>query len=221
MTVSRVFSFEGDGQAPVKATATGAPHPAIVSAVKEDIRQTLRVGWIDPALDAVAAQPLFFTAAWSAMRPNFGKSFLMLARAVRTQAEDAVHDAAEKAWRAWRKLGDLDRFEAWFGRILVNVCRDRLRRRRRITAIEAAALGDDQDPPGSDDPTTRTDAVEGLRRLLGALSADERIVVALRYEADMTVPAIARLIGTPEGTVKSRLHHALARLRQLEEGSES
>jgi hypothetical protein len=62
----------------------------ILGVVREDIRQTLRVGWIDPALDAVAAQPLFFTAAWSAMRPNFGKSFLMLARAVRTQAEDSV-----------------------------------------------------------------------------------------------------------------------------------
>jgi len=90
MTVSRVFSFEGDGQAPVKATATGAPHPAIVSAVKEDIRQTLRSAWIDPALEVAAHYPIFFTAAWSAIRPNVGKSFLTLARSVRGEAAEAI-----------------------------------------------------------------------------------------------------------------------------------
>ena len=47
------------------------------------------------------------------------------------EAEDAVHDAAVVAWRGFAGLRDRDRFEAWFGRILVNGCRDRLRRRRR------------------------------------------------------------------------------------------
>jgi RNA polymerase sigma-70 factor (ECF subfamily) len=42
---------------------------------------------------------------------------------------------------------------------------------------------------------------------------DERIVVVLRFEADLTVPSIATLTGVPEGTVKSRLHHALRKLR--------
>jgi RNA polymerase sigma-70 factor (ECF subfamily) len=43
---------------------------------------------------------------------------------------------------------------------------------------------------------------------------DERIVIVLRYEADLTVPSIANLTGVPEGTVKSRLHHALRKLRR-------
>ena len=46
------------------------------------------------------------------------------------EAEDATHDAAARAWERWGSLRDLDRFDAWFGRILVNECRDRLRRRR-------------------------------------------------------------------------------------------
>src|SRR6266513_370172 len=90
MTVSRVFSFEGDGRVPVKPSATGIPHPAIVSAVKEDIRQTLRSAWIDPALEVAAEHPIFFTAAWSAIRPNVGKSFLTLARSLRTEAVESV-----------------------------------------------------------------------------------------------------------------------------------
>jgi hypothetical protein len=63
---------------------------AVVGAVREDIRQTLRCGWVDPALEAAASSPAFFAAAWSAIRPNVGKSFLALSRALRTEAVDAV-----------------------------------------------------------------------------------------------------------------------------------
>ena len=49
----------------------------------------------------------------------------------RGDAEDATHDAALTAWRRFGDLRERDRFEAWFGRILHNVCRDRLRARRR------------------------------------------------------------------------------------------
>jgi RNA polymerase sigma-70 factor (ECF subfamily) len=44
-------------------------------------------------------------------------------------AQDAVHDAFERAWRARPTLRDVDRVDAWVGRIVVNECRDRLRRR--------------------------------------------------------------------------------------------
>jgi RNA polymerase sigma-70 factor (ECF subfamily) len=138
----------------------------------------------------------------------------------RFEAEDAVHDAAEKAWRHWRELRSEDRFEAWFGRILVNTCRDRLRRRRRLRLIEVAAdLADDAParPPAALDAV---DARDRLRRGLSVLSADERIAIVLRYEADLTVPAIAALTGAPEGTIKSRLHHALRRLRDAMGGLE-
>jgi hypothetical protein len=69
----------------------GAPlDPTVVlGAVREDIRQTLRTAWIDPGLEAAATSPAFFTAAWSAVRPNVGKSFLVLARALRTEAVDS------------------------------------------------------------------------------------------------------------------------------------
>src|SRR5262249_11714456 len=57
----------------------------------------------------------------------------------RVGAEDAGHDAAERAWRSWGSLRDEAQFDAWFSRILVNLCRDRLRRRRRVAFIEIAA----------------------------------------------------------------------------------
>ena len=136
----------------------------------------------------------------------------------RFEAEDAVHDAAEKAWRSWGSLRDQDRFEAWFARILVNTCRDRLRARRRVRRIE---VGDQPSATvGVTGGIEAVDASERLRRALDLLDPDERIAVVLRYEADLTVPAIAALIGIPEGTVKSRLHRALGILRTAYEAIE-
>ena len=146
----------------------------------------------------------------AALDAAYGRAAVILGD--RFEAEDAVHDAAEKAWLHWRDLRSEDRFEAWFGRILVNTCRDRLRRRRRLRSIEVGAeLVDDTTPRAT--PLDAVDARDRLRRGLSVLSADERIAIVLRYEADLTVPAIAALTGAPEGTIKSRLHNALRRLR--------
>jgi RNA polymerase sigma-70 factor (ECF subfamily) len=126
------------------------------------------------------------------------------------EAEDAVHDAAVAAWRSWSTLRDADRFEAWFSRIVVNTCRDRLRARRRRPVLELQV-----DLAGSSD-TTDTDAVaarDALARAFGVLDPDERIVVVLRFWRDLTVEAIAERTGVPAGTVKSRLNRALGRLR--------
>jgi hypothetical protein len=90
MTVSRTYGYEGDGRGPAPPAAGGPPPPAVVSAVKEDIRQTLRSAWIDPALEVAAHYPIFFTAAWSAVRPNVGRTFLALARSVRAEAAEAM-----------------------------------------------------------------------------------------------------------------------------------
>lgn len=68
---------------------------AVLGAVREDVRQTLRAAWLDPALEAAAAYPLFFTAAWSAIRPNVGKSFLLLARSLRNEAVDGIRASME------------------------------------------------------------------------------------------------------------------------------
>ena len=72
-------------------SGTGGRHAAaVLGAVRDDVRQTLRCGWIDPVLDVAAADPIFFTAAWSAIRPNVGKSFLTLARSLREEAAGVV-----------------------------------------------------------------------------------------------------------------------------------
>jgi RNA polymerase sigma-70 factor (ECF subfamily) len=54
---------------------------------------------------------------------------------------------------------------------------------------------------------------DALARAIDSLAPEEQVVVALRFHADLTVPAVAEALGIPEGTVKSRLHQAMGRLR--------
>jgi RNA polymerase sigma-70 factor, ECF subfamily len=134
----------------------------------------------------------------------------------RWQAEDATHDAVVQAWLRFGSLRDRERFGAWFQRILVNVCRDRLRKRRRTPVTELALAGSH---PGSD----RFKAVDdrpALDRAFAALSPDQAITVVLRFHLDLSVDDVAARTGVPVGTVKSRLHAALARLERGLTGAE-
>jgi RNA polymerase sigma-70 factor (ECF subfamily) len=131
----------------------------------------------------------------------------------RVEAEDAVHDAAVSAWAAFDRLRHPDRFEAWFRRILVNGCRDRLRARARRRVVDLGRELVESEHPVEGDAAERTATRDALDRALAGLDADHQVVVGLRFHADLTVPAIAEAMGIPEGTVKSRLHHALGCLR--------
>jgi hypothetical protein len=84
-----------DQRAASSATLLGpgrASEPALVDAVRDDIRQTLRVAWVHPAIEVAAAQPVFLSAAWSSIRPNVGRTFDTLAADVRASAVRAVCD---------------------------------------------------------------------------------------------------------------------------------
>ena len=130
-------------------------------------------------------------------------------------AEDATHDAVVQAWRAYATLRDPDRFDAWFQRILVNVCRDRLRRHRRAPVTELSPEGS----RGSDAYATVDDRL-ALDRAFARLNPDQAITVVLRYHLDLSLEDVAARMGVPVGTVKSRLHAALAALHSGLQGTE-
>ena len=87
MSVLPTFADEaGPGRSKAAGQAAKLDQAAVLGAVREDVRQTLRMGWIDPAFDALSAHPAFFTAGWSAARPNVGRSFIALTKAIREEA---------------------------------------------------------------------------------------------------------------------------------------
>jgi RNA polymerase sigma-70 factor (ECF subfamily) len=130
-----------------------------------------------------------------------------------TEAEDAVQDALTRSWQAWPTLRDQEKFEPWFDRILVNICRDKLRKRRGVRVEE---LNDDL-AVYVEDPFRSALARAEVDQLMHVLNADQTIVVGLRFWRDLSLQQIADLLGVPLGTVQSRLHYALRALREESE----
>ena len=123
-------------------------------------------------------------------------------------AEDAVQEAALLAWDRRRSLRDVGAAEAWFSRILVNMCKRQLRHAARtLTLVEVEPVGDD----GREMLSQRDE----LGRAIRHLCPEEQLLLGLRYGRDMTVPQMAAVTGVREGTVKSRLHAAHEHLRAI------
>jgi RNA polymerase sigma-70 factor (ECF subfamily) len=126
------------------------------------------------------------------------------------EAEDALQEALLRAWRAWPGLRDPESFGPWLDRIVANVCRSRIRARRRVRVI---AISDDLEVETAD-PFRATLARDAVGRALDGLTPEQRVVVVLRYWRDMPLEQIATRLNLPLGTVKSRLHYAQRRLRR-------
>ena len=132
------------------------------------------------------------------------------------EAEDAVQDACLAAWRERRSLRDHARFEAWFDRILINRCRDRLRVRQR-QRVRAIALEGQAQWRHTMDMGAADSELDGA---VDDLDPDHRIVVLLRFWQDLRLEDIAERLDIPLGTVKSRLHHALRAIRSRLEATD-
>jgi RNA polymerase sigma-70 factor (ECF subfamily) len=128
-----------------------------------------------------------------------------------TEAEDATQEALLKAWTSLKALRDPAGFQAWFDRILVNVCRDRMRRRSRIRFIDIEGT---PEPSASGDPFgafIERDAILGAMR---GMRDECRQVVVMHYWADLPLNEIGSRLGMPLGTVKSRLHEGREHMRK-------
>ncbi len=139
------------------------------------------------------------------------------------RAEDALDVVQDSFIAAFSKLDSFQRessFRTWLLRIVTNRALDLLRARRVRLAV-SLDRDDDQRPlvparPAESSAGARLERAElaaQLRRALEALPPDQRAVVALYAEGDMTYGQIAEVLGIPIGTVMSRLHHARLRLR--------
>ena len=148
----------------------------------------------------------------------FGTAVLMTGN--RAVAEEQVQEALLSAWRGIRGFRLGNPVKPWLVRILVNAVLSQ-QRRKALPTVLLNDTGPDEPYLDAGDPAATLDALEErlvLRRAIAELSPDHRQVVTLRYFAGLTVPETARALGVREGTVKSRLHRALAVLReQLDE----
>jgi RNA polymerase sigma-70 factor (sigma-E family) len=126
----------------------------------------------------------------------------------REAAEDLVQETLERAYRKWRAIITKDSPDAYVRRIMVNLANDRWRRFRRSAEHHN---GDDRAVPG--DEYRRIDNRDQLARALQCLPMRMRTVVVLRYFHDLSDAEIAADLGISQGTVRSQLARAMAKLR--------
>jgi RNA polymerase sigma factor (sigma-70 family) len=133
------------------------------------------------------------------------------------EAEDAAQEGFVKAWRALGRFRAGAPFKPWLLRIVANEAHNRRRAagRRAQLALRAAA----ETPSGDAAPSPEAALVESEQRrhLLAAvndLPDDQRLVISLRYFAELSEEETAEALALPRGTVKSRTSRALERLRE-------
>ena len=131
-------------------------------------------------------------------------------------AEDLSQETLLEAWRSLARFDGRCRFATW----LYGILRHRfLKGRRHQNATRLSAPDGLGEVPGNaDTPEHSAEASEDsqrVRRAVASLPEEHRLVVELRFFAGATLDEIAAALGCPLGTVKSRLHHALEKLRQM------
>ena len=122
----------------------------------------------------------------------------------RQDAEDVAQESFVKAYRSFRELRDRDRFRAWLVRMTWRLAIDRWRaERRRITREQAV----EPLPPtaSTEDEADARERAAHLWRAIDALPEKLRVVIVLAAIEGHDLREVARLLGIPEGTVKSRL----------------
>jgi RNA polymerase sigma-70 factor (ECF subfamily) len=124
-------------------------------------------------------------------------------------ADDAVQETLVRCWRQLPTLREVERFDGWLYRILVNAAATESKRRQRfeatMTSLEAEpAIGDDVQRV-----VDRDELEQGFRRL----SIDHRAVVVLHHYIGLPLAEVALTLGIPSGTAKSRYHYAMSSLR--------
>ncbi len=166
----------------------------------------------------------------------FRVAYVLLGSAA--DAEDAAQEAFVKAYLAIGRFRADEPFRPWLLRVVGNEARNRRRARGRRDGVLARVITAVAGPRGSGggspipnpsdgplEPSPEVAILAGeahmeLRLALARLRDEERQVVACRYLLDLSEAETAATLGIPVGTVKSRLHRGLRRLREVLAGTD-
>ncbi len=133
------------------------------------------------------------------------------------EVEDLLQETFLRALAALGRYEDRGHLRTWLYRIALNLSRDnRKRSGRSVTGPDVAALENLPDF-GSDPAETVLGRIDGetLAAALDRLPESQREVLVLRFYADLSLAEVAKVAGCAEGTVKSRIHYALRKLRGM------
>jgi RNA polymerase sigma-70 factor (ECF subfamily) len=162
--------------------------------------------------------------AFTALFERFQDRLYDLARVIlrdETEAEDAVQDTFLRVFERLDRYRGTSSFETWLVTVAVNVCRDRLRRRkvRRALSLDwlgpgwlARVLGHGEDPA---ETVQRQEHRRSLWDTVDRLDERHRLPLILRYHYGLSCGEAAEVLGLSTGTIYVRLSEGRRRLRQM------
>ena len=128
----------------------------------------------------------------------------------RDDADDAVQEAAVKAWRKRSSFRAGSDPKPWFLAIVANECK--MQRRRRVwNPLDQPA----PEPESASSGDRESDEVERLREGLNRLDRKSRLVLVLRFYLDLTHEDVGRTLGISTAAARVRVHRALEKLRPV------
>lgn len=147
--------------------------------------------------------------------------FQMIFRYVgdRHLAEEIYQETFLRVYRHRDRFRPDTRFRPWVFAIATNLCRDHFRRLKRRREVPLPEVMVDPQPGPAERAGSALDSIR-VRHAIAELPEQHREVLLLRHFSELSVEETAQALGIPTGTVKSRLHHALAKLMKVLEAEQ-
>ncbi|WP_168118480.1 sigma-70 family RNA polymerase sigma factor [Paenibacillus sp. HB172176] len=122
-------------------------------------------------------------------------------------ALEAIQETVSRVWLKRKSLRDARLFTTWMIRILIHICMDERKKRKKELPMAEVVWNSN---------TSEPDVVASLhmKDQVAKLEPKYRMVIVLKYYRDMTITEIAELLEKPNGTIRTWLHQGLKRLRK-------
>ncbi len=138
----------------------------------------------------------------------------------REAAEDCGQEAMIRIWRNLANYRGECALESWVYRIAANCCMDWLRKKKRDWSVSMEPMVEQgfdpaDDSPGTEEQVVAKDERQRLREAIALLPEDQREALILTQLEKVPYEEAARALGVSEGTVKSRVNRAKARLKEI------
>lgn len=138
----------------------------------------------------------------------------------REASSDCGQEAMIRIWRALDSYRGDCAFESWVYRIAANCCMDWLRKKKRDRSVSIEPMRDQGFDPADTSPGTEAQVIakderRRLREAIALLPEDQREALVLTQLERVSYEEAARMLDVSEGTVKSRVNRAKARLKEI------
>ena len=142
----------------------------------------------------------------------------------RESAEDCGQETMIRIWRSLDSYRGDCALESWVYRIAANCCMDYLRKKKRDKSVSMEPMReqgfDPADPsPGTEEQVVAADEQKRLREAITQLPEDQREALIMTQLEKVSYEEAAKLLGVSEGTIKSRVNRAKARLKEILSGA--